>query len=88
MSPETLTVEVKRSPSGRWTATGAEEHGEGESKTEALRALVERIERREAALADLQSSVAAIRAEAKAQGTDTLSEDEIAAEIRAVRRGE
>src|SRR5690606_2537139 len=83
---ETLTVEVKRAPSGRWTVTGADERAEGESREEALSARAARLAQREASLARLRASVEAIWADAKEKGLDKLTEEEIAAEIRAVRQ--
>lgn len=88
MLPETLTVEVKRTPSGRWIVTGAAEQAEGQSRSEALRAWAERLAQREAGVERLRAAVDTIWADAKAKGLDKISEEEIEAEIRAARKGE
>lgn len=87
MLPENLNVELKQAPSGRWTATGAAEHGEGRSQAEALRAWAAKLEQRECARAELRKAFEASHAEAAEHGTDALTEEEIAAEVRALREG-
>jgi uncharacterized protein (UPF0335 family) len=85
MLPEKLNVQVKRTSSGRWTASGEDVQAEGESRPEALRALADRIERREAARGELREAVEAIRADAKDKGLDQLSDDEVSALVKEAR---